>query len=179
MPWRTAFFVETLVARIRIGYFLEDRAHENFLKALVRRIAEEEGFPESDLAHDVRSGWGGKTIPEFEQFLKEYRSGHAVPFDMLVVAVDGNCRGYNERAKDLRQSAERAQFPALDRIVFAIPDPHIERWYLIDAEAVRKALNTSRGPDIPAYKCEKGYYKSVLRETVRSAGIESLLGGVE
>lgn len=167
------------MARVKIGYFLEDRSHESFLKALVRRIAQEEGFSERDLIHDVRSCRGGRVITEYKRFLKECRRGSTVPFDILVVAMDGNCRGYNERARELKQCAERAQYPALDRIVSAIPDPHIERWYLIDADVVRKALNTSRGPDIPAYKCEKGYYKRVLWGAVRSAGVKSQLGGVE
>lgn len=169
------------MARIRVGYFLEDRAHESFLKTLVKRVAQEEGFHEEELVHDVRSSrGGGKSIAKFLAFLKEHKGRDTLPFDLLVVARDGNCRGYNDSAKELRQCAERAHFPAVERIVFAIPDPHIERWYLIDGEAFKKALGTSRRPDVPAYKCKRAYYKRVLREQVQDAGIgSSLLGGVE
>jgi hypothetical protein len=180
MLWRTASFAETSVARVHVGYFLEDRAHEGFLKALVTRVAQEEGFHKEELIHDVRSSRGGaKSIDRFRDFLREHRGKGALPFDLLVVARDGNCHGYNDTARELKRCAELARFPAIERIVLAIPDPHIERWYLIDGEAFKKALGTSRGPDVPAYKCERAYYKRVLRDQVQDTGIRSSLGGVE
>ena len=179
VPWRIAFCEETLVRRIRVAYFLEDRAHESLLKAIVRRVAREEGLPEAELVHDVRSSRGGQALARFAEFVRDYSQGADLPFDFLVVAVDANCSKYSHRVKQLRQLAEKAHYPAVDRIAFAVPDPHIERWYLLDPVALRRAIGGTRGPNVPAYKCEKAYYKSALRKILEDAGIDSLLGGVE
>jgi len=40
---------------MRIVYFLEDRAQEGFIKAIVERVAQEEGFLQDSLSHDIRS----------------------------------------------------------------------------------------------------------------------------
>ena len=58
-----------------------------------------------------------------------------------------------------------------------MPDPHIERWLLLDAAAFKAVLN--RGCSPPDQKCEKGRYKSLLRDAVRAAGVTPPLGGIE
>lgn len=86
--WKTGFYVGSSVDRIRILYFLEDRAQERFVKALVERIAKEESLPAVSLLHDVRSARGGaKIIGEFKTFVKDFKRG-GPETDLLVVAVN-------------------------------------------------------------------------------------------
>lgn len=108
---------------IKVGYFLEDRAHENILKSLVERVALEYGGVK--VLHDVRSARGGKSIRNYKEFLKLFQKSQATSFDLLVVAIDGNCYSYADRIKKLRELAAKAIYPNLNAIVFAIPDPHI------------------------------------------------------
>ena len=58
------------MAKLNIGYFLEDVGHENFVKALVTRVALEMGFASDDLNHDVRNATGGKgtAVAELQGF---------------------------------------------------------------------------------------------------------------
>ena len=166
--------------RIRILYFVEDRAQEGFLKALVKRIAQDQGIQGNALFHDVRSARGGsRIINEFRNFLRDNEKGPTSKFDILVVAIDGNCRGHNERVKQLQKYAKGVKQIVQDRILYAIPDPHIERWYLMDQRAFNTAVEAGSAPEISAYKCKKDYYKEVLRRALREAGVESLLGGPE
>jgi hypothetical protein len=64
-----------------------------------------------------------------------------------------------------------------DLVICAIPDPHIERWLLLDGRAFQVAVGSGcRAPD---EKCEKHRYKRLLNAAVREAGVQPLLGGVE
>jgi hypothetical protein len=90
---------------MRILYFLEDRAQEGFVKALVERIAKEESIPAEGLAADIRSARGGyRIIKEFKKFLKDTIKTEPSEIDFLVIAIDGNCKGYRERVKELEKS---------------------------------------------------------------------------
>jgi len=167
------------VAKVRVVYFLEDRAQEGFLRALVERVAREEGLPVHALVHDVRSArHGSKAIGEFRRFLVDLRRDRESLPDLLVVAVDGNCKGYGERATQLRRMLQPTD-PFGDRVVFAIPDPHIERWYLMDQRALKEATGLERAPEMPPYKCKRSAYKQVLRDALSRPPVHSLLGGVE
>lgn len=167
------------MADIRLGYFLEDVGQEAFLVALVKRIAQDAGLQTDDLTHDPRSVVGGRgtAVSELQRFLLDVRRGHEIPFDVLIVAIDGNCWGYAERRDQIRHVVERAEYPGV--VVCAIPDPHVERWYLVDAQCLRQVIGTEVQPEVPAYKCERGRYKYALREVLRQAGIVAPLGGAE
>lgn len=179
MPWRTVSCAVISVPDITIGYFLEDRAHEVLLRAMVSRIAGEEGYHPEELIHDVRSAHGGQGIARLKAFLEQCAGGAEVPFDLLVAAIDGNCHGYNKRAQQLKNLVARAGYPAPDRVVLAVPDPHIERWYMLDENAFKRGVNAAHGPAVPPYKYRKDWYKKALSDAVRDAGVPSLLGGVE
>lgn len=169
------------VAKLKIGYFLEDRAQENFLKAIVERVAKEEGIDCSTIEHDIRSSTGGfgQVIFEFRKFLRRYGNIKITPFDILVVAIDGNCKGFNEMETKLRKYAQQTRYPRMEHVVFAIPDPHIERWYLDDSKAFMEAVGLNTYPLIPKYKCKKDIYKQAIDNNLQSAGISSVLGGSE
>lgn len=167
------------MAEIRLGYFLEDVGQEAFLMALVERIAEEVGLARDDLHHDPRSTVGGKGTAgsELRRFLRDVRRGFERPFDVLIVAIDGNCQSYVGKRKELARVVEQTVYRA--RVVYAIPNPHIERWYLVDTEALRRVIGPESHPEAPAYKCERQRYKRALRDAFLQAGIVAPLGGIE
>ncbi|MFH1010847.1 MAG: hypothetical protein V1784_06410 [bacterium] len=165
--------------KIHILYFLEDRAQEGFVQALVERIALGEGLDREDLVHDIRSAGGGsKVITDFEKFIRDYALA-VEDVDFLVVAIDGNCKGHTERIKDLEKHIG-SDHALKNKVVYAVPDPHIERWYIMDQRAFKKGVGLAKGPEEqPKYKCKKDFYKQVVREALLNGGVSSLLGGVE
>lgn len=177
-PSTTASYVEILVDKIQIVYFVEDRAQEGFIRALVDRVAREESFLPDHLHHDVRSARGGsKVVAEFKEFAIDWERGGQVMPDLVVVAIDGNCMGHSEKVRELLASVRETN-PLRDRLAFAVPDPHIERWYLLDQRAFRAGVGGDP-PELPDYKCQKDYYKGLLTKALRDSGIPSLLGGAE
>lgn len=165
--------------KLNIGYFLEDIGHENFIKALVTRVALEMGFSSQELKHDVRNATGGKglAITELRQFFRDVKKGQELPFAVLVVAIDGNCQGYREKRDEIVQIAQQTGYPGIP--ICAVPDPHIEHWYLIDPDAFCKAAEIDSRPEVPSYKCERGLYKRVMQEAFAKSGLAPPLGGVE
>jgi len=167
------------VDKIRILYFLEDRAQEGFIKAFVGRIAKEESIPDDSIVHDVRSARGGsRAISEFRKFINDMAEVEATEVDSVVVAIDGNCKGYTERIRELDKPIKE-NHPFKGRVIYAIPDPHIERWYLMDQRALKASVGLDRAPDLPPYKCKRDYYKGVLSRALKEADVGSLLGGAE
>jgi len=167
------------VGKIRILYFLEDRAQEGFIKAMIERIAEEESVPVEKLIHDVRSArHGSRVFNEFKNFLKDIAKSTFSEAVLLVVAIDGNCKGHNDRIKQLEKMI-KSDHPLRNKIIFAVPDPHIERWYMMDQKAFKMGVGLKKSPDMAAYKCKKNYYKQLLHQTFKESNINSLLGGSE
>ncbi|MBC7227613.1 MAG: DUF4276 family protein [Thermoflexales bacterium] len=164
---------------IAVLYFLEDIAHEKFVRALVRRVAEDSGIPSSRINEEVRNATGGKgtTLSEFSRFLRE---NQGLQIHVLVVAIDANCHKYTSRLREIRRRVKNAGIGW--QVVCAIPDPHIERWYLADPSAIPRAFQKERGltTHLPRYKCERGWYKQALRRAIEDvAGFVPPLGGVE
>jgi len=166
-----------LVARIL--YFLEDRAQEGFIKALLNRIAQDVPIPINTLKHDVRAARGGSTvIPEFRRFMKDTMQTSSSDADLLIVAIDGNCKGYRDRIRQLEGYISE-NHPLRDKVVYAVPDPHIERWYMMDQRAFKNGVGIDKAPSMPPYKCKKDYYKNLLRQVLAESNVSSLLGGAE
>ncbi len=168
--------------RISLLYFLEDIAHEKFLRALVTRIAQDRGIAPSLLEHEVRNATGGKgkALAEFSQFLRE---SQGLQCYIMIVAIDANCWGFQERRKEILRRVKQPEVRW--QVVCAVPDPHIERWYLSDPTALPRALeplHTGRGQEVtlPPYKCRRGWYKQALRRAIEeNAGFVPPLGGTE
>ena len=152
--------------------FVEDSAQEKFLSAMLVRLA---GDAHVSLHVRVRTAQGGigRVLGQLESFAQEVERGRAAMPDGLVVALDANCKGFNERRKGANQRAGKL----LESVILAIPDPHIERWFLLDSEAFKEAVG--RGCKAPGEKCEKQRYKRLLNQAVLEAGVQPLLGGVE
>jgi hypothetical protein len=95
--------------------------------------------------------------------------------ELLVIATDANCVGRREREAQLAPILEPLK--GLVPAVMAIPEPHIERWLLIDSQAFKAALG--RGCNAPVFKCQRDLYKDLLSRAVADTGIRPLIGGME
>ena len=153
-----------------IALFGEDNAHEQVIGALVRRMAVEYNIP-------IRLNWRnavgghGKVTTELDDYLRDLkRQGSPWP-DLIVVATDANCKGLNERTREIVQPDAPAP------MILAIPDPHIERWLLLDGAAFKAVFG--KGCDAPDQKCARDRYKQRLIEAIRAAGTTPRIGGIE
>lgn len=157
--------------------FAEDAGHETFVRALLCKLATDCDVEIRLRPRSVRGGYG-KVITELRQYMRDLQNGEEQIPDLLVVATDANCNGYLKRRQEVDKvtDAYSGIIPA-DHIAHAIPDPHIERWSLIDSAAFKQVLG--RGCDAPDYKCERDRYKQLLAEAVRRAGVAPILGGIE
>ena len=63
------------------------------------------------------------------------------------------------------------------RCVIGCPDPHVEKWCLADPQAVQEVLGVA-APSVPE-KCERYFYKQLLRQTIREAGQPILTNEME
>ena len=133
-----------------IALFVEDFAHRQVIGALVQRIA-------GDFNLDVRLDWRnatrgyGQVVREFSIYLRAIeRQGHPSPH-LIIVTTEANCSGWNQRIRDFGDPVSPAS------IIHAIPDPHIERWLLLDSAAFKAVFG--RGCDAPDRKCDRYRYK--------------------
>jgi hypothetical protein len=156
-----------------IGLFVEDDAHKEFVTALVNRFTRE--YEIAATIHErIVTGGHGKVINEFERYLKDlHRHGEGY-FDGVIVATDANCEGFLKRLKELKRIDRHH---SIGEIIYAIPDPHVERWFLLDSAAFRQILG--RGCKAPDQKCRRDRYKQALRTAIAEAGVTPLLGGIE
>ena len=158
-----------------ITLFCEDSFHEKFIGALLNRFENE--YHAGVNARFLSSQGGlSKMHGELKYFLRDLeRDRQSLP-DSVIVVVDANCQGFNGR-KGLMDGV-LAHYPRFEQLVsYAIPDPHIERWMLLDAQAFQDVFG--RGCTLPAMKCAKDEYKKLLRREIRASGIDAPLGGEE
>ncbi len=155
-----------------VDSFVEDRAHEYFLRALLARLARDEG-----VLVNVRflSAIGGhpRAIGELRLYQGLIRKSGGVP-DLLIVLIDGNCVGWNQARQDVLEVVDFQLFP---RVVVGCPDPHIERWYLADPQSLAASLDVHVTPE--SQKCERDRYKRMLQQAFLSAEYTLVLGGIE
>ena len=155
---------------IEIALFGEDYAHQTVVGTLVERIARELGL-------DVEMHWisavggHGRVLRELRLYLRELEVSAGPYPSIIVIATDANCRGLNERTRELQDLVSATP------LVLAIPDPHIERWLLLDGAAFRGIFG--RGCDFPTYKCERDEYKRLLVHYIQESGTVPAIGGIE
>lgn len=153
-----------------IALFVEDHAHRQVIGALVQRIAEEcEIAIHLDWRNAVRGH--GKVIAELNDYMRDLRRQGGPWPDLIVVATDANCKGINERTREIGGRDEPAP------MILAIPDPHIERWLLLDGAAFKTVFG--KGCDAPDQKCDRNRYKQRLIEAIHATGTIPILGGIE
>ncbi len=158
-----------------IDLFAEDRAHEELLRPLLERLARECA---RDIQIRVRSARGGhgRVLAELSLYQKSMLKrvvGEQLP-DVLVVAIDANCKSPTATRKQIESSLE---VTFCDRTLHACPDPHVERWYLADLQAFHEIVGIT--PTVPKDKCERDLYKGILAKAVIDAGHPATLGGIE
>ena len=152
-----------------IALFVEDFAHQQVIGALVQRLADEHRLA-------VRLDWRsavrghGRVVQEFNSYLRDLTRQGGRP-DLIIVATDANCIGLNERTREIGNPDVPTP------VVLAVPDPHIERWLLLDGAAFRSVFD--KGCDAPDYKCSRDLYKQRLIEAIHATGITPGLGGIE
>lgn len=155
---------------LAVHLFVEDVGHDRLLRALVRRLAAEQGVT-IDLR--TRTARGGRAVVLRELRIAQ-RSSHGERPDLLLAAIDANCSGWDDARKDVMRELDAGYCP---KQVVVCPDPHVERWYLADPLALSAALRVS--VTLPAVKCERDVYKQLLLNSLISAGLSVTLGGAE
>lgn len=152
-----------------VALFVEDRTHRLVVGTLVRRLAEENGFSPSLNWRNSAHGFG-RVAASFAEFAGQVLPSGAGYPDLVVVATDSNCWGHARRKRAL------ARIQIWTPIVHAVPDPHIERWLLLDSNAFKAVFGTGcRAPDL---KCDRDRYKQQLERAVRDSGrVTAVEGG--
>jgi len=170
LPFPSAFC--GVISMLRIILFVEDYGHEVFIASLIERLAREQGISVKIIRRSVRGGHG-KVLTEFKIFLRYLEKAREGLPDLFIVATDANCKGYAERKKEIDKIAVEYKIFTL----YAIPEPHIERWLLLDSAAFKSAVG--KGCKAPDKKCSRDRYKKFLLEAMQNAGIVPPLGGME
>jgi hypothetical protein len=157
---------------IHVDLFCEDRAHEEFLQAVMERVGRERGVG-LDIRVAVARGGHGRVLEELKLHQRA-RAAMGPTSDILVAAIDANCKDHVEARNEILRHIDEKLFPLH---VLAVPDPHIERWYLADPDALRTALGAVVNRE--TRKCERHLYKTALVSSLRKAGHPVVLGGAE
>jgi len=157
---------------LSVSLFAEDYGHETVVTTLVTRLAREACVEVELHAVSVRGGHG-KVEVELGEYVHSVQNFSQPLPDIVIIATDANCDEIQKRRQRLGQIAQ----PLADRVIYAIPNPHVERWLLLDAAAFRAVLGAPcQAPD---EKCDRGRYKRLLIDAVRDAKRVPLLGGME
>ncbi len=157
---------------IKINIFVEDVVHEEFLTALIQRPADEYDLTYKLNTSSVRGG-RGKVLSELRQYIQDLQDNFVESPDLIIVATDSNCKGIVEREREINQYTSIFS----NIVINMIPEPHIERWLLLDSEAFKKVYG--RGCAKPDNKCEKGRYKHQLLNAIYNATRTSPIDGTE
>ncbi|MBD3286596.1 DUF4276 family protein [candidate division WOR-3 bacterium] len=152
--------------------FVEDYGHEAFLQALLERFAEEYQVDINIRSFSATEGHG-KVISKLTIFIRQLQRDKEHLPDLLVVAIDTNCHKLVECRNEIDGVTQNIK----GFVVLALPDPHIERWLLVDSVAFKKVLG--EGCNAPDQKCDKDRYKQLLSQAVRETGTSPILGGME
>ena len=155
-----------------ISLFVEDIAHEDFLTALIQRLANEYKVEINIKTYSVRGGHG-TVITELKQYLRDLQHYKEDLPDLIIVGTDSNCKGLSERETEINQVTSNLG----DLVISMIPEPHIERWFLLDSEAFRTVFG--KGCLAPDQKCERGRYKGLLLNAIYEATMVPPLDGIE
>lgn len=159
---------------IKIYLFVEDTAHEIIVRSLFRRLSAAEGVRVS-FSVAIQGGHGGVItgIKGFQSALKKGAIPAGTP-DLLVVLIDANCHDFQERVRETAGVIDSSVFPFS---VIGCPNPHIEKWLLLDQHALNNVFGVSL--NIPLQKCERDFYKNELRKIIQHAGWPITQGGIE
>lgn len=156
----------------RIILFAEDYGHESVICALVKKIAHQFKINVQIVTRSARGGHG-RAISEFGAYMKTIAFERDGMPDLVIVTLDANCNSHAVVKKEIARVNQ--DYAALT--ICAIPDPHIERWLLLDSAAFKIVFG--QGCAAPDLKCEKDRYKKLLYNAIAVTGLTPLLGGFE
>jgi hypothetical protein len=157
---------------LSITLFAEDYGHESFLTPLLERMAAQYSVTVTIRSYSVRGGHG-QVVKELKEYVNDLLAFKENLPDLVLIATDANCQGFAKRSKQLNKVAA----PVCHRLVMAVPDPHIERWLMLDSAAFKQVLG--KACPAPDQKCNRDRYKSLLAQAVVDSGAAPLLGGME
>jgi hypothetical protein len=154
--------------------FLEDVGHERLILGLINRVARDENVA---IAVEIRNSSGGKgrAKTELKRLLRDIRKGNAYVEDMLVVALDSDTLTWHQQDSEIRSITNDLYSDA--RVICAAPDPHIEKWYLLDQAALRRVVGAPPGMTQVPRKTNKETYKALVRTIFREGGHGGILLG--
>lgn len=155
-----------------INLFVEDVAHEDFLTALIQRLADEYNVEINIKASSVRGG-RGTVITELKQYQRDLQHHKENLPDLIIVGTDSNCKGLMDREKEINEVIT----DLADIVISMIPEPHIERWLLLDSEAFKVVFG--KGCRKPDQKCERDRYKNMLLNAIYQATMTPPIDGIE
>lgn len=155
-----------------INIFVEDQAHEVFLVAILQRFSLEYNVGVKTKSINARGG-RGKVISELKQYQNDLQRNKGILPDLIIVGTDSNCKGFREREKEINRNITDLQ----EFVISMIPEPHIERWLLIDPESFNTVFG--KGCPTPDQKCERDRYKVMFLEAITEVGVTPILGGIE
>ena len=133
-------------ARCSVTAIAEDNAHEEFVRAIVDRIAVEVGVKAS--VGIANTGRGAASYGRGrKRWLRQLQKGaYSLP-DALVVVRDGNGGGWNHVRDDERTEILKVLPEVAPILVIACPDPYVERWCLLDRGALRRVFGQALDVD--------------------------------
>lgn len=159
-----------------ITLFTEDSGHEAFVSALLKRTIRDLRLKSAQFKisrRSVRGGYG-KVTSELKEYVRDIRIFKEPLPDLMIVATDSNCVGYAARCRSL-QDCIGSDFNC--PTAFVVPDPHVERWMLLDPLAFKRTFGTAC--QLPAQKCDKDWYKHLLGEAFHATDYAPILNGFE
>jgi hypothetical protein len=155
----------------RVALFCEDRGHEQFVRAIVDRLAGEVSLKPILQAPSARGGHG-RALEEFKLWQASFlKVGRRETPDLLVLVIDANCSGWNEARGQLEAAIDES---VILHYVVGCPDPHVERWYIADPTAFESVVGAKPGRD--QAKCDRHFYKRLVEKAVEAAGVPLLTG---
>ena len=157
---------------MNVGLFVEDEGHRGFLRGVTLRVAAGLGV-ECRLIERNSAGGRGSVLASLKSYVADVSNGRDEYIDILIVAVDSDCD-----AAEVRRVVGRAVNGFAGKVVLAIPEPHIERWFLLDTRAPAAVLGENRAANVPIEKCEPDRFKNALRQAFRDVGVDPPAGGV-
>ena len=155
-----------------INLFVEDVAHEDFLTALIKRLADEYNVEINIKTSNVRGGHG-TVITELKQYVQDLQRHKEDLPNLVIIGTDSNCKELSERETEINQVTSDLK----DLVINMIPEPHIERWLLLDSRAFKTVFG--KGCPAPDRKCERNRYKRLLLQAIRDATTAPPLDGIE
>jgi hypothetical protein len=165
---------------LKVMLFCKDFGLKEVLTTLLQRFGEEYRLT-LEIEERSVTGGHGKAITELQRFIREQlRYKQFLTLPILVLGIDANSQGYQQQVKQLKSLKEISDLkkvaPAVN-IVYAVPDPHVERWLLLDPAAFKIVFGTGYTPTKDQGR--KDEYKQQLREALKQMGLKPTMGGLE